>query len=137
MPIVKFVKENIEVEVPVGANLRKEALKAGVNLHQGLNGFGAGVNKYVNCKGFGQCGTCRVNIVKGAENASPMGLLEKTRFRVPVPTPITPGGLDPMPCIAFIGNEDVMRLACQVRVEGDMEVESGPELNLFGENFFS
>jgi hypothetical protein len=30
-----------------------------------------------------------------------------------------------------------MRLSCQVTVQGDMEVETGPELNLYGENFFS
>lgn len=137
MPVVKFIKENKEIDVPYGANLRKEAIKAGINVHQGLNGFGAGINKFLNCHGFGQCGTCRVNIVKGAENASPMGIVEKLRFKVPFPTPVTPGGLDPLPCMAFIGHEDTMRLACQVEVRGDIEVETGPELNLFGENFFS
>ena len=137
MPLVKFIKENKEIEVPAGANLRTEAIKAGINVHQGVNGFGATANKFFNCHGFGQCGTCRVKIVKGMENASPMGLVEKLRFKVPVPTPLTPGGLDPIPCMAFIGNEDTMRLACQTKVLGDMEVETGPELNLFGENFFS
>jgi ferredoxin len=137
MPVVKFLKEKKEIEVPEGANLRKEAIKAGINTHQGLNGIGAGLNKIVNCHGFAQCGTCRVRIVEGMENASKMGLVEKTRFRVPIPTPVTPGGLDPMPCLAFVGNEETMRLACQVTIYGDMEVETGPELNLFGENFFS
>jgi hypothetical protein len=66
-----------------------------------------------------------------------MGILEKVRFKCPVPTPITPGGVDPLPCMAFIGHEDTMRLACQTKVLGDMEVETGPQLNLFGENFFS
>jgi len=129
MPVIKFVNEQKEIEVPEGANLRKEAIKAGVNTHQGLNGFGAGINKVVNCHGFGQCGTCRVKIVSGMENASPVGALEKFRFVNPVP--------DPIPCMAYIGNETTMRLACQVKVHGDMEVETGPELDLFGENFFS
>jgi ferredoxin len=137
MPVVKFIKEKKEIEVPVGANLRKEAIKAGVNTHQGLNGFGASLNAVINCHGFGQCGTCRVKIVKGMENASPMGLVERWRFRMPIPTPVTPGGIDPIPAMAFIGNEDTMRLSCQVTVQGDMEVETGPELDLFGENFFS
>ncbi len=137
MPVVKFVKENKEIEVPSGANLRKEAVKAGVNLYQGLNGIGAGINKYLNCHGFGQCGMCRVKITKGMENVSPMGIVEKARFRCPVPTPVTPLGLDPLPCLAFIGNEDTMRLACCTEVHGDIEVETGPELDLFGENFFS
>jgi hypothetical protein len=30
-----------------------------------------------------------------------------------------------------------MRLACMTKVLGDIEVETGPELDLFGENFFS
>ena len=137
MPVVKFVKEQKEIEVPEGANLRKEAIKAGVNTHQGLNGFGAGINKFANCHGLAQCGTCRVRIVKGMENASKMGFVERTRFRWPVPTPVTPGGLDPIPSMAFVGNEETMRLACQVTVHGDMEVETGPELDLYGENFFS
>jgi len=137
MPVIKFVKEQKEIEVPVGANLRKEAIKAGVNTHQGLNGFGASINKFANCHGFGQCGTCRVKVVEGAENASKMGVMEKVRFRCPVPTPVTPGGFDPIPCMAFVGNENTMRLACQVIVQGDMEVETGPELDMFGENFFS
>ena len=137
MPVIKFVKEKKEIEVPVGANLREEAIKAGVNLYQGLNGFGASVNKVLNCHGFGQCGMCRVLIKKGMENTSPMGLMERTRFRWPIPTPITPGGLDPLPCLAFVGNEETMRLACKVQVNGDIEVETGPELDLFGENFFS
>src|SRR5262245_10026574 len=133
MPIVKFIKEKKEIEVPQGANLRKEAIKAGINLHQGLNGLGASVNKYVNCHGFAQCGTCRVRIVKGMENTSPIGALEKFRFY----SPVTLGPPDPTPCLAYIGNEDTMRLACQTLVLGDIEVETGPELNLFGENFFS
>ena len=45
MPIVKFTKENKEIEVPRGANLRKEAIKAGINVHQGINGTGAGLNR--------------------------------------------------------------------------------------------
>jgi ferredoxin len=137
MPLVKFIKEKKEIEVPHGANLRKEAIKAGINVHQGLNGFGAGINKFLNCHGISQCGTCRVKIVKGMDNTSPMGVVEKIRFKCPVPTPVTPGGLDPIPCMAFIGNEESMRLSCQTLVEGDIEVETGPELNLFGENFFS
>jgi ferredoxin len=129
MPLVKFIKENKEIHVPEGANLRQEAIKAGINTHQGLNGFGASINKIMNCHGFGQCGTCRVRITKGMENASPMGFIEKVRFYNPLP--------DPIPCMSYIGNEETMRLACQTLVHGDMEVETGPPLNLFGDNFFS
>ena len=129
MPLVKFIKENKEIDVPEGANLRKEAIKAGINTHQGVNGFGATANKFLNCHGLGQCGTCRVKITKGMENASPMRFLEKMRFYNPLP--------DPIPCMSYIGNEETMRLACQTLVNGDMEVETGPPLNLFGDNFFS
>ena len=129
MPLVKFIKEKKEIEVPHGANLRKEAIKAGINVHQGVNGIGAGLNKVFNCHGLSLCGTCRVNILKGMENTSPMGLMEKSRFYNPLP--------DPIPNMAYVGHEDTMRLACQTLVLGDIEVETGPELNLFGENFFS
>ena len=129
MPLVKFINENKEIEVPHGANLRKEAMNAGINVHQGVNGYGATLNKFLNCHGLSQCGTCRVRIVKGMENANPMGMMEKFRFYNPLP--------DPFPSMAYIGNEDTMRLSCKVKVLGDMEVETGPKVNLFGENFFS
>ena len=97
-------KRTRKSKFPQGANLRKEAIKAGINVHQGVNGFGAGINKYLNCHGLGQCGTCRVKITKGMENTSPMGMMEKVRFYNPAaPDPIRP-------CMAFIGNEDTMRL---------------------------
>ncbi len=129
MPIVKFVKEKKEIEVPEGANLRKEALKAGINLYHGMNGRGALLNKYLNCYGFGMCGTCRVLIKKGMENTNQMGFVEKAKFRgLPIPDPA---------CLAYIGHEDEMRLACCTTVHGDIEVETGPEFNLCGENFFS
>ena len=130
MPIIKFVKEKKEIEVPDGANLRNEALKAGINLNQGLNGIGAGINRFMNCKGWGACGTCRVLIVKGMENTNKLTMREYLKFKVP----LTP---DPVPSLAYVGHEDTMRLACCTTVNGDIEVESGPEVNLFGENFFS
>jgi ferredoxin len=136
MPIVKFVKEKKEIEVPVGANLRDAAVKAGINLNQGLNGLGASVNQYINCSNLscgimsGSCGTCRVLISKGIENTNKFTTKEWLRFK----TPIIP---DPIPCLAFVGHEENMRLACCTKVNGDVEVQSGPEVNLFGENFFS
>jgi ferredoxin len=130
MPIIKFIKEKKEIEVPVGANLRKEALLAGVNPHSLLNGMGAALSKAIlNCHGLGQCGTCRVKIVKGMENTSPMGIIEKIRFHNPIP--------DPLPALAYVGNEATLRLSCQTLVNGDIEVETAPQMDLFGENFFS
>ncbi|HET6878980.1 MAG TPA: ferredoxin [Pirellulales bacterium] len=128
MPIVNFVNEKKQVEVPVGANLRTEAMKAGVKLYNGMNGYGAKVNEIVNCHGFGHCGTCRVLITKGMENTSQMGAIEKFTFKF---NPLTPA------LFAFIGNEDKMRLACRTQVNGDIDVVTRPPLNLTGDSFFS
>jgi hypothetical protein len=74
-------------------------------------------------------GEDRQGSVKGMENTSPMGMIEKIRFHNPLP--------DPLPSLAYVGNEATMRLACQTLVNGDIEVETSPHLDLFGENFFS
>jgi ferredoxin len=115
MPTITFTSEKKEIQVPAGANLRTEALRAGVQLYPG-------VHKVLNCHGLGQCGSCRVLITKGMENTSRKGFLESARLAV---------------SLAAIGNEQTMRLACQTRVNGDITVETKPPLNLFGENFFS
>ncbi len=129
MPLIKFIKEKKEIEVEDGANLRVEAIRAGINLNQGVNGIGASINKFANCQGFGFCGTCRVRIVKGIENTNAISLREKFKFHCPLP--------DPVPALAYIGNEETMRLSCMTTVHGDIEVENAPEFNLYGENFFS
>ena len=133
MPIVKFVKEKKEIEVVEGANLRNEAIAAGINLNQGLNGIGASVNKFMNCKGLGMCGTCRVLVTKGMDNTNKLTKREWVKFKTIIPTPAP----DPIPCLAYVGHEETMRLGCCTTVFGDIEVETGPEINLFGENFFS
>ena len=133
MPIVTFVHEKKEIQVPKGAILRTEAIKAGVKPYDGLNGIGAGINNLLNCHGFGMCGTCRVQVTKGMENTNPMTVREKVKFLTPIPTPLP----DPLPCMAYIGSEATMRLACMVQVNGDIEVETRPPVNVFGENFFS
>lgn len=115
MPTITFVSEKKEIQVPTGANLRKEALQAGVALYPGIH-------KIANCHGFGTCGTCRVLITKGIENVSPRGFLEVARLSV---------------SLAYIGNESTMRLACQTKVNGDIAVTTCPSMNLFGDNFFS
>jgi ferredoxin len=117
MPIVSFVHEKKEIQVPEGANLRKEAMRVGIQVYSGVHKLPLG-----HCPGWGMCGTCRVLITKGLENASPMSAFERQRLKL---------------SMAYVGNEDTMRLACQTRVMGDMTVETRPPLNLFGENFFS
>ena len=115
MPIVNFVNEKKQIEVPVGANLRQEAMKAGIQVYPGIH-------QVLHCPGIAQCGSCRVLIKKGMENASPMGVFEKLRLT---------------PSLAYIGHADEMRLSCQTRVNGDMDIETKPPMNWFGENFFS
>ena len=115
MAIIKFVNEKKEIQVPDGSNLRKEAQRAGVGLYPGFN-------KVLNCHGLGSCGSCRVLITKGMDNTSKMGFLEKARLGM---------------SMAYVGHEDTMRLACQTEVNGDIEVQTTPSLNWFGENFFS
>lgn len=119
MPTVTFTKEKQKIEVPRGANLRREAIKAGVNLYP----FPHNV---VNCMGLGQCASCRVKVTKGVEQCNPQGLLEKVRL-------IT----GPLTFFARLGNEQTLRLACKLQVNGDIEVETQPSLNWHGDNFFS
>jgi ferredoxin len=115
MPTITFTNEKKEIQVPAGANLRKEALSAGVALYPGIHTI-------ANCHGFGSCGTCRVLVTKGMENTSPRGFIEAGRMAL---------------SLAYIGNEGTMRLACQTKVNGDISVTTCPPLNVFGDNFFS
>ena len=111
MPTVKFLNEKMEIRVPEGANLRREALKAGVPLYPGIN-------RILNCRGLGSCGTCRVIISDATlAGASPKGLKERIRLAV---------------SFFQIGHEKSMRLACQTRVRGDLEVTTRPPFNLYG-----
>ena len=119
MPKVLFVNEKKEVEVPQGSNLRKEAMKAGIPLY-------AGMHRYLNCRGLGLCGTCRVLVKSGMENLNPKTLMEKVNFN-----------LHPLTSFAYIGHEDEMRLSCQVQVNDDCSVVTKPALNLSGETFWA
>lgn len=115
MPTVNFANEKKQIEVSPGANLRREAMKAGVQLYPH-------VHRVLNCHGFGHCGSCRVLVTKGQDQVSRPGLMERLRMLF---------------SMARIGHENTMRLACQTRVEGDCEIVTQPPMNLYGENFFS
>jgi ferredoxin len=118
MPSVKFVNEKKTIEVSEGANLRKEALKAGIELYPG-------VHRIFNCHGFRQCASCRVLIKKGQENVSRPGWFEKFRLT-----------FWPDTTFARIGHENDLRLACATRVLGDIEVETQPSVNWHGDRFW-
>ena len=106
MPKVNFSREKMELEVAEGANLREEALKAGIEIY-------AGVNRYINCFGHGTCGTCKVIVKKGRENLSPKTFMEKwTLWRM----------------LSNIGHEEDARLSCQCQVNGDCTIETQPAL---------
>lgn len=98
MANIKFVKENQEVIAADGANLREKALANNIDLYT-FKG------KMMNCGGYGQCGTCIVEIVEGMENLSPLTEVEKRKLRK---------------------KPDNYRLSCQVLVNGPTIVKTKP-----------
>ncbi|MCA9027897.1 MAG: (2Fe-2S)-binding protein [Planctomycetaceae bacterium] len=119
MPTVKFTNEKRSIDVPEGANLRKEAMKNGVELY-------SGPHRYFNCRGNGLCCSCRVYVKGGSENVSRRGFWEWLNTWI-----------HPLGFFTRIGHEKEMRLACQTRVYGDCEIEARPEMNLHGEKFWN
>ncbi len=109
MPVVHFVNEEKKIEVAEGANLRKVALQNGISPYRGLD-------KIFNCRGFGLCGTCRVEIVDG-KGASPQTDREISALR----------GLQPF--YARTWGKDV-RLSCRIEIKDDMEVKTNPEVSI-------
>jgi ferredoxin len=118
MPKVVIVNQKKEIEVEAGANLRKAATQAGVSVYKGLD-------RYLNCRGLGLCGTCRILVKKGMENLSPKTFMEKLNRN-----------MHPLTMLAAIGHENEIRLACQVCVKGDCQIETTPPFNWDGENFW-
>lgn len=98
MANITFVKENQEVFAIDGANLRQQALQNGIELYT-LRG------KLVNCGGYGQCGTCLVEIVEGMENLSERTAFEQRKLK---------------------RKPDSYRLACQTLVNGPVSVKTKP-----------
>ena len=121
MPTITFVNEKKTVEVPAGANLRKEAIKAGVQLYPFPHRL-----PLMNCMGLGLCNSCKVIVKKGGENVSPPSKFEKVSMMI-----------HPLTFFARLGHEKDLRLACQMRVNGDIEVQTQPPMNWHGENFWS
>jgi ferredoxin len=98
MTVIKFIKENREVVVADGANLRFKALENRIDLYT-LGG------KMMNCGGYGQCGTCVVEVVEGMENLSPRTEAEEQKLRK---------------------KPETYRLACQTLVHGAVSVCTKP-----------
>jgi ferredoxin len=117
--IIVLNEQKKEIEAPAGTNLRIALREAGVTPYKGID-------RYLNCRGLGLCGTCAVLVKKGMDNLSKKSFIEKFNFT-----------LHPKTSFAVIGHEEEMRLSCQCKVEGDVEVEVRPSFNLSGEVFWS
>ena len=99
MANIKFVKEDKEVIAADGANLREKALENGIDIYTLMG-------KMMNCGGYGQCGTCIVEVVAGMENLSDRTEVEKRKFKK---------------------KPDTYRLACQTLVQqGAVSVKTKP-----------
>ncbi len=98
MANIKFLKEDKEVIAADGANLRFKALENGVDLY-------SFVGKMMNCGGYGQCGTCIVEIVEGMDNLSPKTDVELRKLRK---------------------KPENYRLACQTLANGPVTVVTKP-----------
>lgn len=98
MATINFLNENKEVVAANGANLRFKAMENEVDIYTLMG-------KMTNCGGYGQCGTCVVEIADGMENLSPKTAVEERKLRK-----------RPENC----------RLACQVVVNGAVSVITKP-----------
>ena len=98
MANIKFVNENQEVVAADGANLRLKAMENSVDIYSFWG-------KMMNCGGYGQCGTCIVEIVEGMENLSPRTEVENRKLKK---------------------KPQNYRLACQTIVNGPISVVTKP-----------
>ena len=96
---IKFVNENKEASAAEGANLRFKALENGIDLYTFMG-------KMMNCGGYGQCGTCIVEVVEGMENLSPRTEVEERKLKK---------------------RSANCRLACQALVHGPVSIVTKPE----------
>ncbi|MEL7034089.1 MAG: 2Fe-2S iron-sulfur cluster-binding protein [Cyanobacteria bacterium J06592_8] len=99
MANIKFVNEDQEVIAADGANLRIKALEKQIDLYTLMG-------KMMNCGGYGQCGTCIVEVVEGMSNLSPRTDAEKRILKK---------------------KPDSYRLACQTMVNGPVTIKTKPK----------
>ena len=95
---IKFLDENKEIIAADGANLRLKALENRIDLYTFMG-------KMMNCGGYGQCGTCVVDVVEGMENLSPRTDVENRLLKKKPAT---------------------YRVACQTLVNGPVTVKAKP-----------
>ena len=100
MANIKFVHEDKEVVTAEGVNLREKALENQIDIYT-FKG------KMLNCGGYGQCGTCIVEVLEGMENLSQRTPAEEQKLRK---------------------KPDTYRLSCQTIVNGgDVTIGTKPQ----------
>ncbi len=114
MPIVRAQGQSITCES--GATLRTVLRRAGVSLYNGPA-------RIVNCRGIGSCGTCALAIEAIepgtiADAISELNWIEKARLNFPPHSAMGPG----LPLLGPQPSSQGLRLACQVKVFGDINV---------------
>ncbi|WP_216905009.1 2Fe-2S iron-sulfur cluster-binding protein [Synechococcus sp. CCY 9618] len=107
MPVIRFVREQRDVECYPGENLREVALREGIELY-GLKG------RLGNCGGCGQCITCFVEVVELVEGGGPHALTELT-------------GVEQQ---KLKRRPQSWRLACQALVQKSLLVVTRPQVGL-------
>lgn len=98
MSSIHFVNEGQEIEAAEEDNLRSVALDHNIDIYK-FKG------KLMNCGGYGQCGTCIIEVVDGMENLSPRTPVENVKLKK------KPG---------------TYRLACQTLVLGNVSIKTKP-----------
>lgn len=96
---IRFIEEDKIVVADKGANLRFKAVENSIDLYT-FSG------KMMNCGGYGQCGTCLIEVLEGMQNLSPRTDSENRKLKK------KPG---------------TYRLACQVTVNGPVTVRTKPQ----------
>ncbi len=98
MPRLTFINEKQDVNVTQGSNIRQKALDQSIGIYT-LKG------KLTNCGGYGQCGTCIIEVVEGMSNLSPRTEVEIRKLKK---------------------KPDTYRLACQTLVQGNASIKTKP-----------
>jgi len=100
MANIKFIHEDKHVIAADGVNLREKALENKIDIYT-FKG------KMLNCGGYGQCGTCIVEVAEGMENLSERTPAEQQKLKK---------------------KPDTYRLSCQTIVNGgDVSIITKPQ----------
>jgi ferredoxin len=102
MPAVEFQEAGVACTAEEGQDLRKIAKQNKVDVY-------GGPNKYLNCRGFGLCGTDRIT-VDPKDCVTPPTWKEKLQF----------------------GDNPKIRLACQAKLVDDAKISMAPAIE-YGE----